>query len=178
LALPAIVIRLRAYFRDDALARIELMKVQRAKVGESLQIASSNSTAKRKTLFDFLGLLLMGEAKVTANDTLSSLEIKSGEMICRVKLASNFSLPARRVYQKLLKVPPGATVSYKNLAQSVATSPRAVGQVLARNPFPLLIPCHRVISADGSLRGYSAKGGAKSKAILLQAESLMRRQKA
>lgn len=62
-----------------------------------------------------------------------------------------------RVWQELRKIPWGATISYKELAARVG-SPRgfrAVGRANGANPLPLIIPCHRVINADGSLGGYS-----------------------
>ena len=68
-------------------------------------------------------------------------------------------------------IPPGETRSYAWLA-SEAGSPlavRAAGQAMARNRFPLIIPCHRVIASDGHLHGYGA-GGLKVKAELLQKE--------
>ncbi len=61
-----------------------------------------------------------------------------------------------RVRRALQHIPPGATVSYGELARDIASGPRAVGNALKRNPFPLVIPCHRVTAKRG-LGGY---GGA------------------
>lgn len=69
-------------------------------------------------------------------------------------------------------IPPGTTRSYGELA-AAAGSPRAsraVGQLMARNRLPLLIPCHRVIAADGGLGGYSAGAGLPLKQRLLELE--------
>ena len=69
------------------------------------------------------------------------------------------------------QIPPGETRSYSWLA-AAAGSPRAVraaGQAMARNPFALIIPCHRVIASNGDLRGYGA-GGLAVKARLLELE--------
>jgi methylated-DNA-[protein]-cysteine S-methyltransferase len=65
------------------------------------------------------------------------------------------------------------TISYGQLAESIGSrlAARAVGRALAQNPLPLIIPCHRVIRSDGSLGGFSAPGGAKLKARLLELES-------
>jgi methylated-DNA-[protein]-cysteine S-methyltransferase len=63
-----------------------------------------------------------------------------------------------RVWQELRRIPWGDTISYRELARR-AGSPRAfraVGQANACNPIPIIIPCHRVISADGGLGGYSS----------------------
>lgn len=77
-----------------------------------------------------------------------------------------------RVWQELRKIPWGATISYKELATRVGNPKgfRAVGQANARNPLPLIIPCHRVIAADGSLGGYSS--GLERKRWLLRHEGL------
>ena len=69
------------------------------------------------------------------------------------------------------KIPLGETRSYKWVAQQAGCpkASRAVGQALRRNPYPLIIPCHRVIKEDGSLGGY-AGGPGKKKAKLLAME--------
>jgi methylated-DNA-[protein]-cysteine S-methyltransferase len=63
-----------------------------------------------------------------------------------------------RVWQELRRIPYGTTISYRELARRVGSPKacRAVGQANAVNPIPLIIPCHRVIKADGALGGYSA----------------------
>lgn len=78
----------------------------------------------------------------------------------------------RRVWQTLCRIPYGKVISYRDLAVQVG-SPRAfqaVGQANGRNPLPILIPCHRVIAADGTLGGYSS--GVERKAFLLQLEGV------
>ena len=61
----------------------------------------------------------------------------------------------RRVYLELLNVPAGATITYGELARRVGCrSAQAVGQALKRNPFAPVVPCHRVVAADGSIGGY------------------------
>lgn len=77
-----------------------------------------------------------------------------------------------RAYQALRAVPAGSTVSYAELAR-LAGSPgasRAVGQAMAKNPTPLLVPCHRVLAAGGAAGGFSAAGGLAVKAHLLKLE--------
>lgn len=64
-------------------------------------------------------------------------------------------------------VPAGTTITYGELAKCLGTSPRAIGQVMARNPWPLLFPCHRVLARKG-LGGYGP--GPALKAILLRLE--------
>ncbi len=59
------------------------------------------------------------------------------------------------IYHEVRAIPYGTTTSYGAIARAVGTGPRAVGQAMRRNPTPLVVPCHRVIGADGSIRGFS-----------------------
>lgn len=79
----------------------------------------------------------------------------------------------RAVYEAALTVKSGTTVSYGWLAAAIGQPPaasRAVGTALGQNPWPLLVPCHRFISADGKMTGFSAPGGIKTKLKLLALE--------
>jgi methylated-DNA-[protein]-cysteine S-methyltransferase len=78
-----------------------------------------------------------------------------------------------RVWQELRRIPYGTTISYAELARRVGNpkASRAVGQANAVNPIPLIIPCHRVINANGSLGGYSS--GPDRKRWLLRHEGAM-----
>ncbi|MBM4286438.1 MAG: methylated-DNA--[protein]-cysteine S-methyltransferase [Deltaproteobacteria bacterium] len=75
-----------------------------------------------------------------------------------------------RVWQELQKIPRGTTISYQELAKRVGNpkAARAVGQAVGANPIPIIIPCHRVIAANGSLGGYSS--GLDRKRWLLEHE--------
>ncbi|MEO0071242.1 MAG: MGMT family protein [candidate division WOR-3 bacterium] len=83
---------------------------------------------------------------------------------------SGLSEFARKVLNMCAKIKPGEVMSYKELARAIGKpkGARAVGQVMANNPFPLLIPCHRVVAKDGRLGGFA--GGLKMKIGLLEAE--------
>jgi methylated-DNA-[protein]-cysteine S-methyltransferase len=85
------------------------------------------------------------------------------------------SLPpfAQKVLNGCRKIPAGKTVSYSQLAGMIGKSrtSRAVGSALAKNPIPLIIPCHRVIHSDGSLGNFSALGGTSTKKKLLALET-------
>ena len=85
------------------------------------------------------------------------------------------SLPifTRKVLAACRKIPSGKTVSYSQLAGMIGKprASRAVGSALARNPIPLIIPCHRVIHSDGSLGNFSAFGGTSTKKKLLALET-------
>jgi methylated-DNA-[protein]-cysteine S-methyltransferase len=97
----------------------------------------------------------------------------------------NFDLPLdpggtdfqRRVWRALLDIPYGKAVSYKELARRVDRPKgfQAVGQANGKNPLPILIPCHRVIAADGTLGGYS--GGLDRKRFLLDLEGIPYKEK-
>jgi methylated-DNA-[protein]-cysteine S-methyltransferase len=59
------------------------------------------------------------------------------------------------IYREVCAVPYGTTTTYGTIARVTGTSARAVGQVMRRNPTPIVVPCHRVIGADGSIRGFT-----------------------
>ena len=77
----------------------------------------------------------------------------------------------RRVWRELLEIPYGETASYGEIARRIGTphAARAVGLANGRNPVALIVPCHRVIGADGSLTGYG--GGLERKRLLLDLEA-------
>ena len=78
----------------------------------------------------------------------------------------------RRVYEVARSVPPGETITYGDIAARIGErgAAQAVGRALGRNPFPIVVPCHRVLAADGSLRGFSAPGGIETKRRMLAIE--------
>lgn len=78
----------------------------------------------------------------------------------------------RRVYAATRDVGPGSTASYGDIARAIG-DPRAareVGGALAQNPFPIVVPCHRVLAASGALHGFSAPGGIGTKRRMLEIE--------
>ena len=77
----------------------------------------------------------------------------------------------RKVWDALLRIPAGETRSYVDIAREVGCrAPRAIGQANGANPIPIIIPCHRVVAADGSLGGYSGGEGEATKRYLLDLE--------
>lgn len=78
----------------------------------------------------------------------------------------------RRVYAATRQVVPGTTASYGEIAQAVGepSAAREVGAALGENPFPIIVPCHRVIAASGALHGFSAPGGITTKRRMLEIE--------
>lgn len=85
----------------------------------------------------------------------------------KYKIGARFQL---KVWREISKIPYGQTRTYKKIARAIGNpfAYRAVGQACKRNPFPILIPCHRVIKSNGSFGGYS--GGIKKKKLLLDLE--------
>ena len=76
----------------------------------------------------------------------------------------------KRVYNLVRKIPKGKITTYKTLANKLKSSPRAIGKALNKNPWPIKIPCHRVIHANGKIGGY--KLGVKKKIELLKKEGI------
>jgi methylated-DNA-[protein]-cysteine S-methyltransferase len=79
---------------------------------------------------------------------------------------------ARSVYDITRTIAPGNTLSYGEIAKRVGIprDAREVGKALGDNPFPIIVPCHRVVAADGRMHGFSGTGGVKTKLRMLQIE--------
>ena len=79
-----------------------------------------------------------------------------------------------KVWNFLKKIPKGKVKTYLEVAKAIGKPKafRAVANAIGKNPFPIKIPCHRVIRSDGSLGGYSGKGGIKEKKRLLKLENV------
>ncbi len=102
--------------------------------------------------------------------------------------AVSFNLPVdldgltpfqKKVLRATRKVPYGRRETYSSIARGLGRprAARAVGGALARNPLPIVIPCHRIIAASGALGGFSAAGGTKVKAVLLHLETKIAKQR-
>lgn len=76
----------------------------------------------------------------------------------------------RAVCAAMLEIPFGETRTYGEIARDLGQSAQAVGRACGHNPIPVLIPCHRVMGADGKLTGYSGQGGVETKVALLRHE--------
>jgi methylated-DNA-[protein]-cysteine S-methyltransferase len=64
----------------------------------------------------------------------------------------------RRVWEQIAQIPLGRVLTYGEVAKSIRNAPRAVGQACGRNPYPLVVPCHRVVASGGGLGGFSQQG--------------------
>ena len=78
----------------------------------------------------------------------------------------------KAVWKEISKIPIGETRTYKEISIAIGkpNSSRAVANACGQNPYPIVIPCHRVIRSDGKIGGYSGKGGIKTKKKLLKQE--------
>ena len=78
-----------------------------------------------------------------------------------------------QVWKEIKKIPKGETRSYKEIAIAIGSpkASRAVANACGKNPYPIVIPCHRVVKSDGSVGGYSGIGGIKKKKELLDQEN-------
>ena len=79
-----------------------------------------------------------------------------------------------KVWKAISKIPRGQVRTYKELAKLIKKpkASRAVANACSKNPYPIKIPCHRVIRSDGGLGGYGGKGGIKTKRKLLKNEGI------
>tara|TARA_B100001250_G_C19623204_1_gene710353 strand:+ start:48 stop:329 length:282 start_codon:yes stop_codon:yes gene_type:complete len=79
-----------------------------------------------------------------------------------------------KIWNYLKKIPKGQVRTYLQVAKAIGKPKafRAVANAVGKNPYPIKIPCHRVIRSDGSLGGYSGKGGIKEKRRLLLSEKV------
>jgi len=80
----------------------------------------------------------------------------------------------RRVYEVVRTIPPGSTLTYGDVAARLGApgAAQAVGQALGRNPFPPIVPCHRVLASGRQVGGFSARGGPRTKVRMLETEGV------
>jgi methylated-DNA-[protein]-cysteine S-methyltransferase len=101
-----------------------------------------------------------------------------GYFFCGLK---NFELPLapsgtefdQQVWRAMLAIPWGRTRTYGEIATDLGGTARSVGTACGRNPIPIIIPCHRVVGADGAMVGYSGGAGVESKVALLVLEGVL-----
>ena len=119
--------------------------------------AEASPPPKVRRAIDHIVALLQGKAI-----DLSTVELDMG----------NVPPFHRRVYEVARSIPPGKTLSYGDIAARLdkRRAARAVGQALGQNPFPIIVPCHRVLAAGGKIGGFSAHGGTATKLRMLAIE--------
>ena len=101
-----------------------------------------------------------------------SITIDLGSIPIDLKSVGNWE---QSVYRGTRDIPVGSTITYGTLAERLGDpgKARAVGQALGRNPWPIVIPCHRITAAGGRTGGFSASGGAATKLKLLEIEGAL-----
>jgi methylated-DNA-[protein]-cysteine S-methyltransferase len=106
---------------------------------------------------DDIAALLRGELRDLSNAVLDMQGIPSFR---------------KRLYAALRNIPPGSTVTYGDLALQIGDgcTARDVGETMGKNPFPIIVPCHRVLAANGKMGGFSAPGGVATKLRMLNIE--------
>lgn len=115
------------------------------------------------------------------SDVLADTRRQLGDYFAGTRRSFDLPLAPRgtpfqlQVWRALTAIPYGATISYRELAERIGqpAAMRAVGAANGRNPLPIVVPCHRVIGADGSLTGFG--GGLPTKRFLLQLEGALAR---
>lgn len=159
---------------DSAIGPIGIAWGQRGIVGLQLAEGSEEATRKRlarrhpestaaspppavESVIQAVGTLLSGES------------VDLGFVVLDLDGISDFD---RRVYAAAREIPFGRTLTYGELAKRIGEpgTARAVGQVLGSNPFPIVVPCHRVLAAGGKAGGFSARGGVETKMRILSIE--------
>jgi methylated-DNA-[protein]-cysteine S-methyltransferase len=100
---------------------------------------------------------------------LSGEAVDLGGIVVDLASAPEFH---RKVYDVARTIPPGQTMTYGEIAKrlGVPHESREVGQALGRNPIAIIVPCHRVLGADGRMGGFSASGGVATKRRILELE--------
>ena len=76
----------------------------------------------------------------------------------------------RRVWKLIMEIPYGELRTYRDISNTLNSSPRAVGGACGRNPIPIIIPCHRVVGSNGRLTGYTGANGIDTKSFLIKHE--------
>ena len=114
----------------------------------------------------------VGDPETVVGEALDRYFGGEVDALNELPLAPEGTALQKKIWTALRKVPAGETRAYADLANEVGTSPRVVGNAMARNPVGLALPCHRVIRADGTWEGYAF--GKARKRWLLDHEALHR----
>ena len=142
----------------------------------AVQLPEPNPAATIRRLIKRLPLATPGHAPPAVQITIDEIvRLLQGEPLdLRSVELDQHQLPDfnRQVYDLARRVPPGATSTYGELARSLGDPllARAVGQALGQNPFPIIVPCHRIVATGGAMGGFSAPGGVATKWRMLQIE--------
>lgn len=141
-----------------------------------VQLPETNAAATRMRLQKRFPLVQEHPAPASVRDVIDRIiALLNGEKIDLSNAPLDMeNLPPlhRQVYEIALAIPPGETLTYGAIARQIGdvSLSQAVGQALGKNPFPIIVPCHRVLGAGGKTGGFSANGGAETKLRMLTIE--------
>lgn len=137
----------------------------------NIRIDSEND---RIILIEFTKNNIKQSRSIILNKTKIQIQeyITGKRKIFNIKLNPKGTIFQKNVWEQLKLIPYGKTYSYLKLASILKTSPRAIGNACGKNPILLLVPCHRVLSKNGKLTGFSALGGIETKKKILTLEGI------
>jgi len=163
---------------DTAIGRCGIAWGASGICGVHLPEASSSAT-RRRMLLRYPEVNESAPPPVVQRAIDRIVTLLRGEATDLEQIALDMSLvPAfhRRVYELARKIPAGRTLSYGEVASRIGSpgAARAVGQALGKNPFAIVVPCHRVLAAGGKPGGFSASGGIDTKLKMLRIEQAQR----
>ena len=150
------------YNYDEIIFKTSLGNIQLA--SKNKEIVSIQFTTKKVKQSN---LVLLNKAKKQIEEY-----ILGQRKLFDIKINPEGTKFQKTVWKKLYTIPYGKTVSYLKLANSLNTSPRAIGNACGKNPLLIVIPCHRVLSIKKELTGFSALGGIITKKKLLKIENI------
>jgi methylated-DNA-[protein]-cysteine S-methyltransferase len=159
---------------DTAIGRCGIAWSERGVVSVQLPEADEHETRARllRRFPDVREALPPPEVQRALDGVVAALHGEPSELSACVLDLEGVPSFDRRVYEVARTIPPGTTMSYGAIAARLGEpgAARAVGRALGRNPFAILVPCHRVVAAGGKLGGFSANGGVTTKVRLLSIE--------
>jgi methylated-DNA-[protein]-cysteine S-methyltransferase len=159
---------------DTAVGQCALIWGENGVVGLQLPEANEHDTRARAAnqFPDAMEIPPSGEAQQAIDGVTALLRGEPADLSAIRLDMSASPLFHRRVYEAARGIPRGSTLSYGEIARRIGSpgAARAVGQALGRNPFAVIVPCHRVIAAGGKTGGFSANGGVDAKLRLLAIE--------
>jgi len=160
---------------DTAIGRCGVAWSDRGLVGVQLPEASTAATRERMLQrFPAAGETAPPPKVQIAIDGIVALLRGESNDLSAIALDMEGVAPFhRRVYETARSIPPGKTLAYGEVAARLGAvgAARAVGQALGHNPFPIIVPCHRVLAAGGKIGGFSAHGGTATKRRMLALEA-------
>jgi O-6-methylguanine DNA methyltransferase len=151
---------------ENGLKRTILPQSSYLKVKKYLLVGMQSGAKESNVLYSELQKAIKAYYNTDNADLINFAKLFSGLIFFE---ESEF---AQKVLKACMKIPFGKTITYAQLAKKAGfpKAARAVGSVLAKNKLPLIIPCHRVIRADGKIGNFSAQGGTKLKKRMIDYE--------